>query len=200
MLSDCDLRAVLEIGELAITPPVGEANIQPASIDLRLDKMFRVYPTPSAVDDLFPPYVDPLDPPSDANAMLTHVVLPGNQFPLPPRGFALASTVEEVKIGRTLVGVLAGKSSLARCGLAVEAAGWIDPGFHGQITLELMNMSDRTLMLTPGMLVAQLAVARLDTPCARPYGHPKLASRYQGQLGPTPSRAFVRKTPSPRSC
>jgi dCTP deaminase len=188
MLSDCDLRAVLEIGELSISP-LAEGNIQPASIDLRLADTFRVYP---ALNEMFGSFVDPLDPPADCDAMLTHRVLPGGQFALPPHGFALASTIEEVKIGRTLVGVLAGKSSLARCGLAVEAAGWIDPGFRGTITCELFNMSDRYLMLTPGMLVAQLAVARLDTPCARPYGHPKLASKYQGQIGPTPSRFFVK--------
>jgi dCTP deaminase len=196
MLSDCDLRSVLEIGELKISPAVGEANIQPASIDLRLDKTFRMYPAPN---EMFGAYTDPLDRPSEGDTMLTYPVTPGGQFPLPPHGFALASTIEEITVGRTLVGILAGKSSLARCGLAVEAAGWIDPGFTGTVTLELSNLTDRYLMLTPGMLIAQLAVARLDTPCARPYGHPMLRSKYQGQLGPTPSRAFAHKTPSPRS-
>jgi dCTP deaminase len=184
MLSDTDLRRVLDTGELRVEHP--EPLIQPASIDLRLGPEFRVHaPAASAREE----YIDPLQP--QASEMLLHDVKPGLQFPLPPGTFALASTIESVTLNRVLVGLLAGKSSLARLGLVIESAGWVDPGFHGQLTLELFNQSSRTILLTPGMPIAQLAVARLTVPATHPYGHPSLGSRYQCQAGPTESRSHV---------
>lgn len=184
MLSDVDLAAALESGELVVDP-MEPHQLQPASIDLRLDDTFLLLPVQHS---MMPSYIDPLDPPLEP--MLRRVVGSGGKFPL--EGFALGSTIETVAVGAGLVGELVGKSSLARLGLIVEAAGLVDPSFRGQLTLELFNMTDRAIFLTPGMLICQLTVSRLDSPCRRPYGSRGLASRYQGQLGPTASRSHVR--------
>lgn len=101
--------------------------------------------------------------------------------------FCLASTVEFVSIPDDLVARIEGKSSLAREGLMVHTAGFIDPGFRGQLTLEIVNHG-KPFPLKKGMRIAQLAFQKLDLPAARPYGHPDLGSHYQGQMGPTPAR------------
>lgn len=186
VLSDRDLQAVLDSGELVIDP-LCKANIQPASIDLRLGGTFAALPKDHP---LLPGYIDPLAPPLEP--LRYETVDDGLQYPLSPGGFALASTLETVTLGPGLVGVLAGKSSLARHGLAVECAGLVDPAFSGQLTLELFCQVDRTIMLTPGMLIAQLMVHRLSTPASRPYGSGGLRSRYQGQRGPTASRSHLK--------
>lgn len=197
MLSDRDLRAALDSGELVIDP-LNAANIQPASIDLTLaDEFLALEPD----DSIFPAYIDPTAPPLEQH--VRKVVEPDCCYPLPPHGFALGCTVETVTLSAELVGLLAGKSSLARCGLIVEAAGFIDPGFAGgQLTLELANLTDRTIMLHPGMKIAQLAVQRLSSPARYPYGSRRLSSHYQGQRGPTPSRFFEKggtRCPAPKS-
>jgi dCTP deaminase len=102
--------------------------------------------------------------------------------------FVLAHTVEEITLGACLAGQVYGKSSIGRLGLEVENAGYIDPGFSGQITLELKNTTNYTIRLTVGMPIAQMAVHRLSSPAVRPYGHPSRSSRYMGQMGATPSR------------
>lgn len=187
MLSDRDIEDALETGELVVEPFRPE-NIQPASIDLRLSNEFAVLPPPHPV---FPSFVDPLSVPTDEMKLI--VVKPGTRFTLEPHCFALACTEETVSIGTCLVGILAGKSSLARHGLIIEAAGYCDPGFTGQLTLELFNMhGDRPIMLTPGMLIAQLAVQRLTSPVKHPYGSRRVGSHYQGQTGPTGSRSHLR--------
>lgn len=184
MLSDVDLAAALESGELVVDP-MEPHQLQPASIDLRLDDTFLMLPVQHA---MMPSYIDPLDPPQEP--MRRRVVGNGGKFPLEAQSFVLACTVEAVTINRRFAGVIAGKSSLARHGLVVESAGFIDPGWTaGQLTLELANLTDRTILLTPGMLICQLVVHRLDTPCANSYGSAKVRSRYQGQRGPTPSRS-----------
>lgn len=183
MLSDRDLESALRSGELVVDP-MERSQVQPASIDLRLGNEFAALPP---AHDLFPSYIDPLMPPLEP--MEHRTVQPNCCYPLPPHGFALACTVETVTMGNAIVGLLAGKSSLARQGLVIEAAGWIDPGFTGQLTCELFNMTDRTLMLTPGMHIAQLAVQWLSSPAERPYGTKGTGSHYQGQRGPTSSRS-----------
>lgn len=105
-----------------------------------------------------------------------------------PSEFRLASTLETVTIPADVVGMVAGKSSLARVGLTVEQAGWIDPGFTGQITCELFNASREPIRLTREMKICQIAFMRLDQPAARPYGSEGLRSHYQGQRGPTAAR------------
>lgn len=184
MLSDRDLQEVIASRELVIEPLTVE-NIQPASIDLRLGDEFAAFP---AENPMFPGYIDPLMPPLE-QMVYRKVTEPDGRYPLPPWGFALATTVERVTFPPGLAGIVCGKSSLARCGLVTEAAGLIDPGFLGTVTLELGNLTGKTIMLTPGMLICQLVIHRLDSPCARTYGSRGLRSRYQNQAGTTPSRA-----------
>ncbi len=184
MLSDRDLHEAIASRELVIEPLTVE-NIQPASIDLRLGDEFARFPPENP---MFPGYIDPLEIPSE-RMVYSRVNGPDGRFPLPPWGFALATTVERVTMPNDLAAFVVGKSSLARCGLIVEAAGLIDPGFVGMITLELGNLTDKTITLSPDMQICQLVVQRLSSPCLRPYGSKGLRSRYQRQVGPTSSRA-----------
>ncbi len=184
MLSDRDLQEAIASRELVIEPLTVE-NIQPASIDLRLGDEFARFPPENP---MFPGYIDPLEIPSE-RMVYSRVDAPDGRFPLPPWGFALATTVERITMPNDMAAFVAGKSSLARCGLVTESAGLVDPGFVGTITLELGNLTDKTIMLTPGMLICQLIVQRLSSPCLRPYGSKGLRSRYQRQAGPVASRA-----------
>lgn len=111
------------------------------------------------------------------------------QLELPPGAFLLAHTLETVTLPADIAAQLSGKSSLGRLGLLVHAtAGWIDPGFNGQIVLELKNLHhDKTITLRMGQPVAQLIFHQLTAPARRPYGHDDLGSHYQGQRGTTPS-------------
>lgn len=106
---------------------------------------------------------------------------------LGPQQFMLGSTLERVRIPDNIVGRLEGKSSLARQGLIIHTAGFIDPGFRGQLVLEITNLSGKPVMLEIGQLIAQIAFFEMDGPVERPYGHPDLGSHYQDQEGPTPS-------------
>ncbi len=187
MLSDRHLAEAIGRGELVIDP-LEEGQIQPASIDLRLGDTFAALPNDHP---LFAGYIDPLAPPTQPHRFRT--LAEGVQYPLAPHGFALACTVETVGLDDSLVGILAGKSSLARHGLAIECAGYVDPGFQGQLTLELANLTKYTIMLTPGMRIAQLAVYELSCRAMRAYGSKGLGSHYQHQTGPTLSRSHVRQ-------
>lgn len=184
MLSDRDLTEAIASRELVIEPLTVE-NIQPASIDLRLGNEFARFPPENP---MFPGYIDPLEIPSE-RMIYSKVTEPDGRYPLPPLGFALATTVETITMPNDLAAFIVGKSSLARCGLIVEAAGLCDPGFVGSITCELYNMTQKTIMLTPGMLICQMIVQRLSSAALRPYGTRGLGSRYQNQRGPVPSRA-----------
>lgn len=109
-------------------------------------------------------------------------------FTLPPGWFCLGSTMEYVEMPATLAGIVAGKSSIARRGLQVEAAGLVDPGFRGQLTLELVNLSGEHIDVVQGEPICQIYFHRVDGVVERPYGSKGLRSRYQGQRGPTPAR------------
>ena len=110
-------------------------------------------------------------------------------FILQPHTFCLGSTVEAVTLPDDIVARVDGKSSLGRLGLLVHAtAGYVDPGWTGQLTLELSNQSQMPIAVYYGMRIAQISFLRLTTPANRPYGSPGLGSKYQGQTGPTPSR------------
>ena len=116
----------------------------------------------------------------------------GGHFVLHPGEFVLGSTFERVALPDDLVGRLEGKSSLGRVGLIIHStAGYVDPGFEGQITLELSNVATVPILLYPGMRVAQISFLTMTTPAARPYASPGLDSHYQGQRGPTESRLRV---------
>lgn len=193
ILSDVGIRSYLESGDLRIldaVPPEGktvnEKSIQPASVDLHLHEKFVYFPR--GTKNL----VDPLE--SDTKNLGREVILkPWEKgYVLRPSEFTLASTSEWIQIGGGIVGKLEGKSSLGRLGLIVHStAGFIDPGFRGQITLELHNLFPYPLLLTKGMAICQIAFHILDQEVAYPYGHPKNKSKYQDQVGPVPSRYFL---------
>ncbi len=183
LLSDRDIVAGVTRGEIRLDP-WEPAMVQPSSVDVRLDKYFRVF------ENHRYPHIDP----SQEQAELTRLVEPpsGEPFVLHPGEFALASTYELVTLGTGVAARLEGKSSLGRLGLLTHStAGFIDPGFSGHVTLELSNMATLPIMLWPGMKVGQLCFFRLSSPAEHPYGSTKYGSRYQGQRGPTPSRSHL---------
>jgi dCTP deaminase len=181
LLSDVDLEKSLGVG--LRVEPYDAALLQPASVDVRLAREFRVF---TGYRDAC---VDPLDVPEDLTELVT--VVAGTPFVLHPGEFVLGSTFERVTLGADLAGRLEGKSSLGRLGLLVHStAGFIDPGFSGHVTLELSNASRLPIKLWPGMAIGQLCVLRMTSPAGRPYGSAGLGSHYQGQRGPTPPRSL----------
>ncbi len=184
MLSDRDIRKALDSGRLKIEP-LGENAIQPASVDLRLANSFWAFPIDDEPLDMFKPLVEGVD----------RETIIADEFILEPNTFVLASTAERVTMPDNLVARIEGKSSLGRLGLFVHiTAGFIDPGFSGNITLELLNVSGRPLRLIAGMKIAQLSLQELSSPAERPYGHPDLGSKYQGQTVATPSLYHLNKS------
>ena len=182
LLSDGDLRKEIDSGRLALDPWDPEM-VQPSSIDVRLDRFFRVFMNSRYT------HIDPAEQQDE----LTTAVEPQDDEPfvLHPGEFVLGSTFESVGLPDDLAGRLEGKSSLGRLGLLTHStAGFIDPGFSGHITLELSNVANLPITLWPGMKIGQLCLFRLSSPAERPYGSEGVGSRYQGQRGPTPSRAF----------
>ncbi|WP_433870653.1 dCTP deaminase [Saccharopolyspora sp. CA-218241] len=183
LLSDGDLRKELDEGRLHVDP-FDAAMIQPSSIDVRLDRFFRVF------DNTKYTHIDP----SQQQDELTSLVETPDDVPfvLHPGEFVLGATFEEVRLPEDLAGRLEGKSSLGRLGLLTHStAGFIDPGFSGHITLELSNVANLPITLWPGMKIGQLCLFRLSSPADHPYGSKRAGSRYQGQRGPTPSRAYI---------
>lgn len=183
LLSDRDIRKELSDGRVGVEP-FDEAMIQPSSVDVRLDKFFRVFENHkySVID------------PSIEQSELTREVIAedGEHFILHPGEFVLASTYEVITLPDDIAGRLEGKSSLGRLGLLTHStAGFIDPGFSGHITLELSNVANLPVKLFPGMKIGQLCLIKLSSPAEHPYGSAIYASRYQGQRGPTPSRSFM---------
>lgn len=182
LLSDRDLRARLDAGELTIDP-FDEALVQPSSIDVRLDRYFRVFNNQQYT------HIDPAQQQDDLTSAVE--VADGDPFVLHPGEFVLGSTLEVIGLANDIAGRLEGKSSLGRLGLLTHStAGFIDPGFSGHITLELSNMANLPIVLWPGMKIGQLCVFGLSSPAEHPYGSEVYGSRYQGQRGPTPSRSF----------
>lgn len=183
MLSDRDIRKALASDKLRIDP-LGENAIQPASVDLRLGNSFWVFPVDDEPLDLFKPLIEGVD----------RQTIVADEYILQPYQFVLATTNERVSMPDDLVARIEGKSSLGRLGLFVHiTAGFIDPGFSGNITLELLNVSGRPLKLHAGMKIAQLSLQELSSPAERPYGHPDLGSKYQGQTVATPSLYHLNK-------
>ena len=183
LLSDRDIRSEIQSGRVAVEP-FDEAMIQPSSVDVRLDKFFRVFENHkySVID------------PSIEQAELTREVIAEDDeaFILHPGEFVLASTYEVITLPDDIAGRLEGKSSLGRLGLLTHStAGFIDPGFSGHITLELSNVANLPVKLYPGMKIGQLCLITLSSPAEHPYGSAVYASRYQGQRGPTASRSFM---------
>ena len=183
LLSDRDLRAEIEAGRVALEP-YDPAMVQPSSVDVRLDRLFRTF------ENHRYPHIDP----SVEQPDLTRLVetAPDEAFVLHPGEFVLASTYEVITLPDDIAGRLEGKSSLGRLGLLTHStAGFIDPGFSGHVTLELSNVATLPIMLWPGMKIGQLCLFRLSSPAEHPYGSSVYGSRYQGQRGPTPSKSFL---------
>ncbi|MFE2107988.1 dCTP deaminase [Kitasatospora sp. NPDC059463] len=183
LLSDKDIRTEIDNGRVVIDP-FDPAMIQPSSIDVRLDRFFRVF------ENHRYPHIDP----SEEQPDLTRLVEPeGDEaFILHPGEFVLASTYEVITLPEDVASRLEGKSSLGRLGLLTHStAGFIDPGFSGHVTLELSNVATLPIKLYPGMKIGQLCLFRLSSPSEHPYGSERYGSRYQGQRGPTPSRSYL---------
>jgi dCTP deaminase len=182
LLSDRDLRAEVEAGRIALDP-YDEAMIQPSSIDVRIDRYFRVFHNSRYTH---------IDVAREMDE-LTELVEPKGDDPflLHPGEFVLGSTLERVTLPDDIAARLEGKSSLGRLGLLTHStAGFIDPGFTGHVTLELSNVANLPITLYPGMKIGQVCFFRLSSPAEKPYGHGASGSRYQGQRGPTPSRSY----------
>ena len=182
LLSDRDIRAEIEAGRVALDP-FDPAMVQPASIDVRLDKYFRVFDNHkyAAID------------PAEEQPELTRLVEASGDGPfiLHPGEFVLGSTFESVTLPDDVAARLEGKSSLGRLGLLTHStAGFIDPGFVGNVTLELSNMATLPINLWPGMKIGQLCFFRMTSSADHPYGSANYGSRYSGQRGPTASRSF----------
>lgn len=182
LLSDKDIRAEIDSGRVRIDP-FDESMVQPSSIDVRLDRFFRVFENHRYA------HIDPAVEQSD----LTRLVEPeGDEaFILHPGEFVLASTYEVISLPDDIASRLEGKSSLGRLGLVTHStAGFIDPGFSGHVTLELSNLATLPIKLWPGMKIGQLCLFQLSSSAEFPYGSDRYGSRYQGQRGPTASRSF----------
>jgi dCTP deaminase len=182
ILSDRSIREAVEQGRIALDP-YEPGNVQPSSVDLRLDRYFRVFRnhTQRVIDV------------KENQEELTELVeiAESDPFILHPGEFVLGATAERLSLANDLVARIEGKSSLGRLGLLIHStAGFIDPGFDGHITLELSNVANLPITLYAGMRIGQVSFLNMTTPADNPYGSSALRSKYQGQRGPTPSRYF----------
>jgi len=183
LLSDRDIKSEIDKGRVVLEPY--DLNmIQPSSVDVRLDRLFRTFENHKYA------HIDP----AENQPELTREVAVEDQDPfiLHPGEFVLGSTFEVITLPDDIAGRLEGKSSLGRLGLLTHStAGFIDPGFSGHVTLELSNVATLPIKLWPGMKIGQLCLFRLESPAEHPYGSAVYGSRYQGQRGPTPSKAYL---------
>lgn len=184
LLSDYSIRQVIASRHLVIDPTPAEEAIQPASVDLTLGSEFRRYRYRIAPDimDISRGGIEEMD-------LVDREEFYDDAYMLDAGAFVLAHTAEWIRLGRSLAAQVEGRSSLGRVGLFVHCtAGFIDPGFAGQVTLELFNASPRAVLLRPGMGIAQLVLHRLTSTSLRAYGDAGLGSKYQGQTGAIGSR------------
>ncbi|EFQ82144.1 dCTP deaminase [Aeromicrobium marinum DSM 15272] len=183
LLSDRDILAEIDAERVRLDP-LDRSMIQPSSIDVRLDRYFRIF------DNHKYPHIDPAEDQPDLTRMVD--VTGEDAFVLHPGEFVLGSTYELVGLPDDVAARLEGKSSLGRLGLMTHStAGFIDPGFSGHVTLELANVATLPIKLYPGMKIGQLCFFRLTSPALNPYGSSVYGSRYQGQRGPTASRSHA---------
>jgi len=183
ILSDVTIRAALAEGRIVIDPMM-EGAVQPSSVDLRIDRYFRVFRNDTT------PFIDPKLPQEDLTELVE--VADDNAFILHPGEFVLASTLERIAIPDDMVGRLEGKSSMGRLGLLIHStAGFVDAGWDGHLTLELSNVANLPIALYPGMKIGQISFLQMTTAAENPYGSGATGSKYQGQRGPTPSRYYL---------
>ena len=180
VLSDRTIRRLLEEGRIGIDP-YAEELLQPSSVDVRVDRLFRVFRNSRY------PFIDVKQEMEELTELVE--VDSDEAFILHPGEFVLGSTLERITLPDDLVARLEGKSSLGRLGLLIHStAGFIDPGWDGHVTLELSNVANLPITIYPGMKIGQLSFVQLSEPAETPYGAGALGSKYQGQQGPTPSR------------
>lgn len=171
ILSDRAIRRELKEGGLSVVP-FQDIQIQPASIDFCLGDSFATVKSSETVITLHTP--------------VEYETVTKSTYLLQPHQFVLATTKEYFKIPRHMIGWIEGRSSIGRIGLFIQNAGWVDPGFEGEITLELYNASDRPILLEAGRRVGQMVLAYLDQGVEKPYN-----GKYQGQTGATGSRIYL---------
>jgi dCTP deaminase len=182
VLSDRSIREQLAAGGIVIDP-LDERAIQPSSVDVHVDRYFRVFRNDTT------PYIEPKRAQEDLTELVD--VEDDKAFILHPGEFVLGSTRERVALGPDLVARLEGKSSLGRLGLLIHStAGFVDAGWDGHLTLELSNVANLPIAIYPGMKIGQISFLRMTTPAEVPYGSASVGSKYQGQRGPTPSRYY----------
>lgn len=183
LLSDRDINAEINSGRVKVEP-FDAAMVQPSSVDVRLDRFFRVFENHK---------YSVIDPSIEQPDLTREIAVdPDEDFILHPGEFVLASTYEVITLPDDIAGRLEGKSSLGRLGLLTHStAGFIDPGFSGHITLELSNVANLPVKLYPGMKIGQLCLIKLSSPAEHPYGSALYGSRYQGQRGPTASKSWL---------
>ena len=179
VLSDSTIAKLLGEGRIEIDP-YEPSLLQPSSVDVRVDRYFRVFRNSRY------PFIDVKQEQEDLTEL---VKVDGDPFILHPGEFVLGSTLERIKLPDDVVARLDGKSSLGRLGLLIHStAGFIDPGWDGNVTLELSNVANLPITIYPGMKIGQLSFVQMTEPAETPYGAGELGSKYQGQKGPTPSR------------
>jgi len=183
ILSDRSIKEALVSGRIVVEP-LDPRDVQPSSVDLHIDKYFRVFRNDTT------PYIDPKQAQEDLTEIVE--VEEGNAFILHPGEFVLGSTAECVQLPSDLVARLEGKSSLGRLGLLIHStAGFVDAGWDGHLTLELSNVANLPIALYPGMKIGQISFFQMTTEAEHPYGSSEKGSKYQGQRGPTPSRYYL---------
>ncbi|HET6381038.1 MAG TPA: dCTP deaminase [candidate division Zixibacteria bacterium] len=179
VLSDRDIRAEIAAGRIRIDPFIAEA-VQPSSVDLHLDRSFRVFRNNRY------PYIDVRVEQPDLTELVE--IADDEPFILHPGEFVLGSTVERVALPDDIVARLEGRSSLGRLGLLIHStAGYVDPGWDGNLTLELSNVANLPITLYDGMKIGQISFQRLSSPVEVAYGDERIGSRYRGQTEPTAS-------------
>jgi dCTP deaminase len=182
VLSDRDIAALLAAGRVKVEP-YDPADLQPSSVDLHLDRSFRVFRNNRYA------FIDVRSPQPDLTELLS--VADEEPFVLHPGEFVLGQTLEWVELPNDLVARLEGKSSLGRLGLLIHStAGYVDPGWKGKLTLELSNVAKLPIALYFGMKIGQISFFEMSSPVDRPYGSSGLGSKYQGQSEPTASAYF----------
>ena len=183
ILSDKTIKEYLKEGKIGFEPLQDEKQIQPSSVDMRLGDEFKVFKV------IRKPYIDPEDEEDIASYMESMIVPEGEAFIIHPNEFALATTLEYVKVPDDLVARVEGRSSMGRLGVTMHVtAGFIDPGFEGRITLEISNIGAMPVALYPGQRVCQIVFETMTTPSELTYGHPERNSKYMGQTRPESSR------------
>jgi dCTP deaminase len=180
VLSDRSIKSEIAAGRILIEP-FDESLVQPSSVDVRVDRKFRVFHNARY------PYIDVRKPMDDLTELVE--ITGEDPFVLHPGEFVLGQTLESITLPNDIVARLEGKSSLGRLGLLIHStAGFIDPGWDGHVTLELSNVANLPITIYVGMKIGQLSFVQLSEPAERPYGTEGIGSKYQGQRGPTPSR------------